>query len=157
MKNKIIVFAIAMLLPGLTWACGGEPTPFDIMKTKITNWIAISAILTSLVALIAVSLALAFEKNKENKKLRWAIILTVAFFVFNSIFFHLYESTIGLIFYIALPVIIMILDLVCIKNKKDKRLKWWIIIAIFVLISGLLALIINNAMANMLCGGSADF
>ena len=174
MKNKIIVFAIAMLLPSLTWACGA-PSPVERMIKEITIWLTIIAVIPSLVTFIVLSRVIAFKKNQENKKLKRGIVCAVAFLVFSVVAYvpgttaflmaGFYDDIILLstflrlysIIIISTIIMILILDLKCIKNKNEKRLKWWIIITFFILISGLLLFFNNNPMIETLCGGSANF
>ena len=163
MKNKIIVFAIAMLLPNLALACGGSSDgtfgSLDILSKIqfVLNWLIIIAMGVSLIAFIVLSLVLACKKNQENKKLRWGIFLAVVFLVFDAITYFLNASYIGILFFIPAIIIILILDLKCIKNKNEKRLKWWIRFTFSVLFLSLFALIVVNSIQTIAPLDSANF
>lgn len=174
MKNKIIVFAIAMLLPSLTWACGA-PSPVERMIKEITIWLTIIAVIPSLVTFIVLSRVIAFKKNQENKKLKRGIVCAVAFLVFSVVAYvpgttaflmaGFYDDIILLstflrlysIIIISTIIMILILDLKCIKNKNEKRLKWWIRFTFSVLFLSLFALIVVNSIQTIAPLDSANF
>lgn len=165
MKNRTIIFAIAMLLPNLALACGGSSDgtfgSLDILSKIqfVLNWVIIIAMGASLIAFIVLSLVLACKKNQENKKMRSGIVSAVVFLVFDTIVSILNTSYfyVGILFFIPAIIIILILDLKCIKNKSEKRMKWWIIFTFSVLFLSLFALIVVNSIQTIAPLDSANF
>lgn len=153
MKNKIIAFATAIiLLPNLVLACAGGGSYATKIIQGVLNWVAGLAGLSSIVAIIILSIAWSLKKDKENKRSKWWMIFITIALALSFIFFYIGMILIGLVFLVTF--FILILVAVSEKDEENKRSRWWLIFSSIVLFASLITLVFLKALESTLCGGS---
>lgn len=156
MKNKIILFAIIILLPNLTLACGGGSSSYiGGVLQGLLSWIASIYCAVFLIGLIILNLFLAFKKDQENKRSNWWMVFVVLSFVLNLYALFIFFNFIVLISFVALFIANIILAFK--ENKGNKRLEWWMVLAVVLFVCFLFAIVFIKAQQSMLCGSSANF
>lgn len=155
MKNKIIIFAIAMLLPNLAWACAGGGSYIGGILQPLFLWIATACCDVFFIGLIILNIFLAFKKDQENKRSNWWMVIVSVFLVINLVILYIHQSSVAIISFIVLFITNIILAFKA--NKESKRLNWWMVLATVLFVCSLFVIVFIKAQQAMLCGVSTDF
>lgn len=156
MKNKIIAFAIAMLLPNLAWACasgGGDSYIADVI-VALLGWVGLIYCAVFFIGLIVLNIFLAFKKDQENKRSNWWLVIVAVFLVLNPIVLYINYSSVATISFVAIFIANVALSFKA--NKGNKKLNWWMVLATVLFVCSFFAIVFAQAWKSALCG-SANF
>ncbi len=154
-KSYLFIFAFAMLLPNLAWACGGSGSYAEGIIANILNWAIFIYWIIFFVGLIILNVLSALKKDEENKRSNWWMVFAAMLLAFNFIVFYIQQSLVVSISLIILSAINIILAFR--KNKENKKLKRWMIFAVVLFVCSLLLIVFIKALQSLLLSCSVNF